>query len=201
MSRRVLAVDCDDVIAGTTEAVWSHMRATISPEIPRGNISCPRYWKNRTGLNVDAAKGFFRTFESDGYPGIMPMPHVHEGLAQLSRLVDAVHVVTSRVRGLRKITEDFIYVNGLDGLIEDIHHADNPFRSVTEKSKHEICRDIGATVLIDDSPEQIVGMVRNGLNGVLFGTNPWQIMPRDIEPSARMSCWSDTSPAAEVLYL
>jgi len=54
-------------------------------------------------------------------------------------------------------------------------------------------------MLIDDSTVPIIGMVNNGLDGVLFGDDPWQIMPIGIEPTARMNCWSDVTSVSEVL--
>ncbi len=183
-----LAIDCDDVIANTTGAVVSHARSVLARDIPVGNISCERYWRNRMSMTKGIALGFMKTFEMDGYPGIQPVEGVRVALEELSRSFE-LHVVTARMKYLRGVTEDFLRSHGLDSVIVEIHYSKNPFYPNGAPTKADICRDIGARALIDDSPREIAGMVSNEQAGILFGDNPWQVMPRGIDATAQLHAW------------
>ena len=101
--------------------------------------------------------------------GVGPVRGSRGGLVELVRKHDIV-VVTNRYE-----TQSVGTLAWMDrwfpGVAARVIFA-RPRRGVEGKSKGLICSEIGAELLIDDSPEHIAGLSETP--GLLFGDYPWQ---------------------------
>jgi FMN phosphatase YigB (HAD superfamily) len=76
----------------------------------------------------------------------------------------------------------------LSGVFDDVIFA-RPAPKTTGRSKYQICLELDAAVLVDDSPEHLAQLA--GVAGVLFGQYPWQ--GADADRYLRARTWADVS--------
>lgn len=79
------------------------------------------------------------------------------------------HIVTSRQTHLEPLTRGWIDRYFPD-VFTTIHHG-NHYGAGAKKEKNEICRELGATVLIDDNWKYIKQVCDDGLTGIMLNLN------------------------------
>lgn len=114
-------------------------------------------------------------FKSDHFnSGIPVMPGAFETLSRLSEDCELV-VVTSRQHVIQNITLDWIDKH-FPGLFQEIYFGNHFALSGTSRKKSEICRSIGASVLIDDNPSYAFDCASSGIDVLLYDWRlgyPW----------------------------
>ncbi|KAJ9168121.1 hypothetical protein P3X46_019683 [Hevea brasiliensis] len=115
---------------------------------------------------------FFKTpyFKS----GIYPIPGAQQALHKLSRLCK-LSVVTSRQNIIKDHTIEWIEKH-YPGVFQEIHFGNHFALDGESRPKSEICRSLGATVLIDDNPRYAIECAQVGIRVLLFdyeNSYPW----------------------------
>ena len=95
------------------------------------------------------------------------LPGSVEGVNQLQSIGD-VHVVTARQYELKDVTEKWLKKHFM--LEHDRLHIGNHFsnNSFEKRSKSQICRQIGAGLLIDDNLDYAIDVATSGVPVILF---------------------------------
>lgn len=111
-------------------------------------------------------------FKSDFFKKIQPIQdsiEVVKNLAETYRLV----IITNRHTSLHD--DILIFLNKYYGDAFSEIHTGNEYGMNGEKiSKEEMCRRSNVSLLIDDSPKNILRVVKeNGISGIVFGKYPW----------------------------
>nr|XP_027067327.1 uncharacterized protein LOC113692923 [Coffea arabica] len=110
---------------------------------------------------------YFRT-------GIHPIPGARQALQNLSRFCD-LSIVTSRQNAIKEHTIEWIE-NHYPGLFQQIHFGNHFALDGKSRPKSEICRTLGAKVLIDDNPRYAIECAEVGIKVLLFdyeNSYPW----------------------------
>ncbi|PKA61177.1 hypothetical protein AXF42_Ash006073 [Apostasia shenzhenica] len=115
---------------------------------------------------------FFKTtyFRS----GIDPIPGAHTVLCNIAKLCN-LSVVTSRQNVIKDHTCEWIEKH-YPGLFKSIHFGNHYALDGRSRPKSEICRSIGAQVLIDDNPRYALECAEAGIRVLLFdydNSYPW----------------------------
>lgn len=114
-------------------------------------------------------------FESEHFKdGIAPIPGAHRSLLQLADFCHLV-VVTSRQHVIRNQTLDWIESH-YPGIFSDVYFGNHFALEGEARPKSEICRSIGAEILIDDNPRYAVECAQQDIEVLLFDYNygyPW----------------------------
>ncbi|CAG9464306.1 unnamed protein product [Pedinophyceae sp. YPF-701] len=124
--------------------------------------------------------------------GIPPMPGALESLQRLSSFCE-LHVVTSRQHVIEAPTLRWLD-DHFPGVFEGVHFGNHFALAGSSRKKSEICRDIGAAVLIDDNPGYAQDCAEEGLTVLLYdwlGTYPWSKMDRPHPLIRSVSDWRD----------
>jgi uncharacterized HAD superfamily protein len=111
-------------------------------------------------------------FVTEAHHTIKAAPHAPKVLKGLSQLFD-LQAVTSRAESVRQVTEDHIRLLEID--IFSRHHFTNGFSQPgvhKKRTKLEVCREIGAVVLIEDAIENAESVAEGGIP-VLMPIHPW----------------------------
>ncbi|KAJ4837986.1 hypothetical protein Tsubulata_043192 [Turnera subulata] len=106
--------------------------------------------------------------------GIHPIPGAWNALHKLSRLCK-LSVVTSRQHVIKDHTVEWIEKH-FPGLFQEIHFGNHFALDGESRPKSEICRSLGAKVLIDDNPRYAVECAEVGIRVLLFdyeNSYPW----------------------------
>ncbi|KAL3697131.1 hypothetical protein R1sor_011207 [Riccia sorocarpa] len=118
-------------------------------------------------------------FESEHFKnGIRPVPGAHQALLQLAAYCNLV-VVTSRQHVIRDHTLEWIE-RYYSGIFNEVHFGNHFALEGKARPKSEICRSLGAHILIDDNPRYAIECAECGIEVLLFdlhGSYPWSKTP------------------------
>ncbi|XP_020269331.1 uncharacterized protein LOC109844630 isoform X2 [Asparagus officinalis] len=106
--------------------------------------------------------------------GIHPIPGARDTLHKLSSFCN-LSVVTSRQNVIKDHTLQWIEQH-YPGLFQEIHFGNHFALDGKSKPKSEICRSLGAQVLIDDNPRYALECAEIGIRVLLFdyyNSYPW----------------------------
>lgn len=170
MTKRVLAVDLDDIVWGFNAAyVESHNKkfggTAQYKDIYTFDMS--RMYGVSPAVNLSRVEHFVH-HEHDT---IQPLPYVSQTLTTLRQTFD-IQAVTSRKETIRGITEAALEVH-VPGVFSQRHFT-NGFGGVGTivRSKLDVCCEIGAVALVEDAPANALSVAEGGIP-VLLLNHPW----------------------------
>eukprot|EP00600_Ochromonadales_sp_CCMP1393_P006042 CAMPEP_0174974902 /NCGR_PEP_ID=MMETSP0004_2-20121128/12127_1 /TAXON_ID=420556 /ORGANISM="Ochromonas sp., Strain CCMP1393" /LENGTH=256 /DNA_ID=CAMNT_0016225657 /DNA_START=3 /DNA_END=773 /DNA_ORIENTATION=- len=129
---------------------------------------------------------------------IEPIPYALEVLLELKEVYD-LHVVTSRQHKIEALTLQWIDRH-FPGVFTSIHFGNHYSREGKSRSKPDMCREIGAVLLIDDSLVYATQCHRVGIPVVLFGQYAWNqlaAIPASEQEGVCLKDFDTTSAAGE----
>ncbi|KAJ3096450.1 hypothetical protein HDU97_005887 [Phlyctochytrium planicorne] len=201
MSKPVLAVDLDEVLSGTIQALVNFHNEHFNTTLEVKDFFSYNYEQVWGGTPAEAVDKIRLFYASDHFSDRMqPVPGAIAALTALKQYYSLV-VVTSRQEVVHEATHSFITTH-YPGLIDDIHFA-NHYLTPEEKTrmkskkKSEVCAEIGAKILIDDALTHAMECAEKGIKVFLFdheGAYMWNKLPEGTNlPSnvERVHDWTD----------
>ncbi|HSH18138.1 MAG TPA: hypothetical protein VK978_02035 [Candidatus Saccharimonadales bacterium] len=185
MTKQIIAFDIDDVLADSTEywRVQINRRAGLQLEPEHWRVSgeysgyYTRIWEEHGISHVFSVDEIDAQMETD-QSGLRAMPEALEVLSKLSKHY-TLAVVTARNSSQEQETRRWlstVYPTIFDTVI-----FANGSRGLAVKNKGDICREIGASWLIDDNPGHCKDALDKGVQAVLYGTYGWHVdVPTDM---------------------
>ncbi len=176
MSKKTIAIDIDDVIADSTDALRLVVNETSGVELTREQYNVEgEYW--RYYETVWAYHKIDHLVSFDGLSDNMAVGQDHVkvindaslAIAELHKKYKIVAVTSRTVKWIDK-TKEWITKN-FPEVFDDIvfvHHDDNDGRT-----KGDACVEAGATWLIDDNYEHCNSAVDRSVTALLFGDYGW----------------------------
>lgn len=163
----IIAIDCDEVLINGTEYIigtYNQRHGTSLPLKDAYNSKSP-HW-GRSSLEEVMAR-IENIQRSDEYAQIAPSPKAVEVVQKLAEH-NELHMVTARSEQVFDITERMVE-----------KYFGNSFVSLEHvglgRSKGEVCRSIGADMLIDDSRKHVIDALEKGVRyPIWFGSYVWQ---------------------------
>jgi 5'(3')-deoxyribonucleotidase len=190
MRRLVIAIDCDDVLMATTPYFVDAYNAKYGTnvKIETSHIDGEEVW------GVDREVQFQRLDELTKTKEYFNITPTAEEIAVLNELSErhSLHLVTARKPEELELTQTILN-RDLPGIFTSFDFVG------WTGSKGEVCKRIGADVLIDDSVRNLVDAAEKGmpLEGlILFGNYPWnQDVPDFLTGIQRCANWNDVRTA------
>ncbi len=109
---------------------------------------------------------------------VLPLSGAKDALAELAGSF-RLSSVTARHPKLEESTRRWTARQGLS--IDEVYAIGHPLTAEVARTKAEVCREIGAVALIDDSPKHVADCLDAGIDAVLYGDYPWnQDAPSDM---------------------
>ena len=173
---KTIAIDIDDVIADTHNAVriWSNARTGKNLTEADYAVNAD-YWGyyERVWAEHDISHLNLDLFIDELVVDQAHIPLLPGALYAISELRKHFHVVlvTSRNPALEVATRRWLAVH--IGTDIDIYFAKGQDHTVSSRTKGEICRELGAWLLIDDSVEHVQSALDYGIEAILFGSYGW----------------------------
>jgi len=171
--KRKIAIDIDDVLADFHTALLNWHNDNYGTSLRTEDIKT--YFFNQVwGGTIEETIKKVNNFHNSVYSQkIIPIIYSVSSIDILSK-ENELFVVTSRASFLEKETKiwlDKFFQNKFSG----IFHSSNHYTQVENsgKNKLEICRELNASVLIDDSLDYIKQCASTNIKGILFGDYPW----------------------------
>jgi len=190
MSKPVIAVDIDDVLAAHAEAFIAYTNRKWGTNLKVEDYH--EHWEDIWGVDLEEVERrsaeYHLTHEYRAYK------HRHEALPVLQKLKKDYRliVVTSRRREALQDTLDWLG-EFFDGIFEDVHFGgfwDKIHDQSVHLTKLDICREIGASYLIDDQLKHCEAVAGAGMRAVLFGNYRWNQADKLPERVTRCNDWA-----------
>ncbi len=177
VKKLIIAVDCDDVIVGTTLAIIRYYNATYGTTLhPKdfysGDLSAWGVQDDDTAITRVNAYHV-----TDEYRHMPPLENAVTVLKYLSAMHE-VHVVTGRADSQQADTKRWLneYFKGVFATTEFTNFVVlSEFASKT-RSKADVCAQLGVEVLIEDHLHHARLVAARGIDVLLFGDYPWNVV-------------------------
>jgi uncharacterized HAD superfamily protein len=191
MSRQVIAVDIDDVLADQAEAFLAFSNKMWGTTF--GVHDYTEHWMDLWGVDLEETQARSDLYHESGT--ISTFRHKAEALPVLRRLKQnySLVIVTSRRRRIKDETVAWIDRHFPD-IFDDIHFAgffDDLDTKRWHMTKADIVSDLGANFLIDDQLKHCVATAEAGINTVLFGDYRWNQTPELPQGVTRCNSWGE----------
>lgn len=189
MKRRVLAVDCDDVLVLWTKrlAVWHN--ETYGTSLQYSDYFTYPDFRTVWGVSQEEAVYRVNEFARLGHLDRLEVTDgAREALESLSRIYEP-HVVTARSSTQENITRRHIGRHFPD-IFSNVHFASH--NDADRRCKGDICRELNAYCIIDDSLDNILAC-SNVVEIALLFDAPWNqnvLLPHNCQ---RVVSWVDVS--------
>jgi 5'(3')-deoxyribonucleotidase len=195
MRRLVIAVDCDDVLVPTSEALVRSYNARHGTNVTLDHMYQPATLDGWGTTDEDVAiERMNEIHRSEAHATILPYQEAIKAIQQLAK-VHELHLVTGRASFLESVTQRMLDTH-FPECFQSIEHTNYIVTTDSQafrRSKGEVCQIIGAHILIDDHIQHGHSVLEANVEKVVvFGDYPWN---RDAELSDRMvRCldWSAT---------
>ncbi len=183
MSKPVIAVDIDEVLAQhNVELVKYHNEQYGSTHTVEHYVS--DHWSEIWGVDrEEASKRAVAFHESGAHGRLTPVEGAFECLQQLSEHFE-LHIVTARRRLIINSTHEWVEKH-YPGIFRGIRFV-HVWEDVDPPTKAEVCKDIDAVLLIDDSVSHCALATKSGIDALLFGDYAWnRALPDDFPSSIK----------------
>lgn len=171
----VVAVDVDEVLGNFVSALNRFIADHYSSNHSVSEYHIYEFYKIWNCSRDEADIRVHEFFKTSYFKnGIFPLPGAQRALNKLSRFC-TLSVVTSRQNVIKDHTIEWLEKH-YPGLFEEIHFGNHFALDGESKPKSEICRSMGAKVLIDDNPRYALECAEVGIRVLLFdyqNSYPW----------------------------
>lgn len=178
MSKPIIAFDLDDVLADSTEfwrtEVNKRTGAKLSKQHYKIKGSYSSYYEEV--WQIHGIDHLIKTDDLDDQmirdqSEVFVSTEAIEVLGELAKDYDLA-IVSARTAQQSAETMKWLAANYGD-IFSHVRLADGPI-GINKKNKGEICKEIGASWLVDDHVDHCIAAQNNGLTGILFGEYGWQ---------------------------
>jgi uncharacterized HAD superfamily protein len=166
----IIACDIDDVLVDLCSAVAAFHNARYGTDLRVEDFTSHRAWEVWGGTReemIDKMDVFFATGAFESLPLV---DGAADALRQLSRRHKLV-AVTGRPDELSGVTRALLD-REFGGLFLAIHHTNFFTHARAARSKADVCREIGAEIMIEDVPDHAIDCANAGMRVILFD-RPW----------------------------
>lgn len=187
MAKETIAVDVDDVLAAHAQEFVNSSNSQYGT-----NLTIEDYhnrWSEIWNVDRDETRRRAKAFHLGGsIVNFAVITGADEALIKLKQSYDLV-VVTARREELVGITGEWLDRH-YGELFSDVRYVP-VWQDEGSVTKAEVCREIGASHLIDDYVEHCELAAASGINSLLFGNYAWN-RHQDISPGiTRVADWQE----------
>mmetsp|Transcript_10367 Transcript_10367/g.31707 ORF Transcript_10367/g.31707 Transcript_10367/m.31707 type:complete len:213 (+) Transcript_10367:303-941(+) len=180
--RKMVAVDIDEVLGGFVDALSMFHNTQYGGDLSRTDFFSYTFREVWGGTEEESKAKVHAFFESDFFRNISPVEGSQAGIRKLQEHGFELSVVTSRQLAIEKQTRNWLKEH-FPGAFTHIVFGNAWAEGGRKRSKPELCREVGASVLIDDSPVYTQQCAEVGIRGILFdlgGTYTWNKGDEDL---------------------
>jgi len=192
-TRKTIAIDIDDVVAMTTEAVrvWANEKSGANLQTEDYFLTEADYWNYYEAVwEHHGIVGFKLVEFLEG----MEYSQAHIAVAKdAKRVIErlkkdyTVVFITARRPAGKDSTRQWLDEH-IDSTVP-LYLSLNPVANSAAQSKGEICAELGVDLLIDDNVDNCHSAMQHGVEAILFGTYGWSVdAPSDV---TRCNTWND----------
>lgn len=182
MKKPVIAVDIDDVIADSTESFRLRINELLAVDLKKEHYKIEGdyrgYYERVWSIHGLEGKVSMDDLDNEMMIDQSHVPLLPNALFATSELTNRYEIVlmTSRDRLWKKATLKWLRSLFGDSFL-DVHFTGNKHDSES-KTKGQLCREVGASWLIDDNLDHCQSAIDEGVEAILFGDYGWHVNVR-----------------------
>lgn len=198
MKKLVIAIDCDDVLVTTSPHLVNYYNKTYGTALELRHMYNGAELKAWGTDSQEVAVRRIQDFSlTDEHAAITPEPTAVEAIKGLAKHHE-LHLVTGRADFLEPVTRRMLdeYFPGCFQTIEHTNYLNPSTDKASQRTKGEVCKAIGADILIDDHIKHgntALGLVKEV---IVFGDYPWN--QHEALPEGMVRCADWTAVVAEI---
>ncbi len=170
MSKKIIAVDNDDVLFQLVDSIFDYYNHTYNTSY---SIKDQTVFNLETTFGLSEAETMERIFDfykSKYLLTTKPMPQAFNILKKLKQTHDLV-LVTARPTFTKKVTLKALKEHFPD-IFQSVYLTNAFSLTGKKKLKSEICMQVGASLIIDDAFHNVTDCAEKGIPAILF-RRPW----------------------------
>lgn len=185
-----ICVDFDDVLANFSAAFLAFSRTMYGSWLEEEQLTNPDFvaaWKIPREELMRRIVHFNTTRSKQD---MLPLPGAQAMIARIAQK-HSLHIVTNRPVEIAATTMEWVEQH-FPGMFSDAHFCSRGKESRTFRSKSSVCKTIGASILLEDHPHNIISCAGDGIHIYLMD-QPWNRQEFPLLPGAiiRVSSWQD----------
>lgn len=194
VKRLVIAIDCDDVLVEVSPHIVEYYNKTHGAAIGLHHMYgpvVPEAWgTDDKDVAINRIHDYLRT---DEHAAIQPSQEAIDAVKDLAERHE-LHLVTGRADFLEPVTRRMLeaYFPGCFQTIEHTNYLNPSTDAALRRTKGEVCRTIGADILIDDHIKHGESALQDVEEVILFGDYPWNQCEALPERMVRCVDWGTT---------
>ena len=189
-SKKIIGVDADEILAEFMEHFLMFHNLKYQTNFSKNEISSFRFEEVFKIEEKAVLRRIGEFYEAEAVSEIKPVKGAIEGINKLLEKGYELEIITARPPYYREITVEWVEKH-FPEKFKQIHFAFNPFNKNSERlTKAQICKQIGAEVLIDDNLVNALDCAENGIMVYLMNA-PWnqtQDLPKNV---VRVESWEE----------
>lgn len=185
-TRPVIAVDIDDVLFPFIEGLAEYHNGLKGTQLTADDFTT-YHLREVWGGTQEETEEIVHAFLAADRLHLQPCDGVKQALERLSADFDVV-LVTARNQAFEAPTVTWLR-HHLPDLFADVMFAGNPYDGRPYRPKGLICQELGARLLIDDHPSNLLSAAECGIDGILFGSKAWSVLETPVSRIVPCSDW------------
>lgn len=177
--RPVLAVDIDDVLFPFVDGIAAYHNELRGTNLTSRDFVSYNFREVWGGDQLETDHLIDEFLRRD-HLQLRPVEGARRALEQLSRDFD-IYLVTARNELFTESTSRWLR-HHLPDLFTHVIFAGNPHDGRSYQPKGRICQKLGAQLLIDDHPSNLLSAADCGVRGILFGSHRWSVADAKLAP-------------------
>lgn len=198
--RKIIAVDIDEVLANFVDYFIEYHNLEYKTSISRDKFIT--FELNEVfEVTLEEMNLKFAKFKDQGHNlKLEPIRGSKEAIDNLIKKGYEPHIVTSRPEMIKKDTEEWIDRH-FPNKFHKLHYSYNKYLepSFKNKTKAEICKMIGARILIEDNLDLAVDAAQNGII-ILLMDAPWNQTESLPDNIIRVKSWEEILEKIDKLW-
>jgi len=188
-AKPVIAVDIDDVLVPHAESFIRMFNEKYGTQLTLADNHSvdPRVFGVET--IEEAVRRVQSLIHTPEFLAGEPTEEAVEALRKLSENYNLA-VVTARDTIIEKVTRDWLD-EYFSEIVNEAHFTARYNLEGKSRPKAEVCQEIGAIALIDDSPVNAIEVARSGTKVLLFGDYPWNQKYEQVPGITRVKNWQE----------
>ncbi len=185
----IIGIDFDDVVADSYSTYLTFYNRKHKTSFTKAQLVTGDFARI---LNIDPDEWLQKVhhfIEHDFLEMVRPMDYVQKTLARLSQR-NQLHTVTSRSQRFADVTMRWKALHGISDYFVDAHFCGNEAGNANHREKNDVCKDIGATILLDDHPRNAFRCAADNIQVFVFD-QPWNRHVPEGAKIVRINSWQD----------
>lgn len=187
MGKSVIAIDIDEVLFPFTREFVKFHNSKYETTLSIDDFLTYEF-EHVMDLPVDVAVSRIRAFDAlEENIHVEPLQDAKKALNKLSEKYKLV-IVTARDPKFGDATHAWIDKH-FSGVFSQVMLIGHPTTMQAYRTKAEVCKELNAVALVDDSVVHVTKCIEEGVEGILFGDYPWSKANSLPKGAARCQDW------------